>query len=104
MPKKTIADAMRDQILLSKLPFLPYPKDTQVSVSSIISNLQEHGFCIASAESIAHATQLRLTCGAIVNVFTSGKVVLQGALAQHEKLSILTQLEKALPAATICCL
>ena len=102
MAKKTIADAIRDQILLSNIPSHPYLKDNPVSALNIISKLLEHGFRIASAEPIAYAMQIRLTCGAIVNIFTSGKVVVQGKATQQDKLTILMQLEKALPAATIC--
>lgn len=104
MAKKTIADAIRDQILLSHVASRPYPKDNRMSALNIISTLHEHGFAITSAEPIAYGTQIRLTCGAIVNVFTTGKVVLQGRATKQDKLTLLMQLEKALPATTICCL
>ena len=48
--------------------------------------------------------QIRLTCGAIVNLYTTGKVVLQGKTTEQDKLTLLMQLGKALPATTICCL
>lgn len=75
-----------------------------MSALNIMSKLHEYGFGITSAEPIAYGTQIRLTCGAIVNLYTTGKVVLQGKVTEQDKVTLLMQLEKALPAATICCL
>jgi hypothetical protein len=104
MTVKTLAEALREQEFLSNSTEASFIKDDSCSAQSIIKKLEEHELPIASVEPIAHATQIRLCCGAIVNVFDSGNVVLQGAVAKHERLSTLTQLQKALPTTTRCCL
>lgn len=104
MTVKTLAEALREQEFLSNATDTSFIKDDSCSAPSIITKLEEHGLPIASVEPINYATQIRLTCGAIVNVFDSGKVVVQGTVANQAKLITLTQLQKALPATTRCCL
>lgn len=104
MTVKTLAEALREQEFLSNSTEGAFIKDDSCSAQGIIKKLEEHELPIASVEPIAHATQIRLTCGAIVNVFDSGKVVVQGAVAKQAKLNTLQRLQKALPATTRCCL
>ena len=85
MTVKTLADALREQEFLSNSTDASFIKDDSCSAQSIIKRLEEYELPIASVEPIAHATQIRLSCGAIVNVFDSGTIVVQGAVAKHEK-------------------
>ena len=104
MSSKSITEASLEQEFLSNTLPTSFVQQEVVSTKGIIAKLQEHGLSIASVEPISYAMQIRLTCGAIVNVFNSGKVVVQGTVAKQARMSTLAQLQKALPATTSCAL
>lgn len=98
MRARTIAEAIREQEFISNAPTNSLQKDDCVTVQSIITKLQEQGLQIASIRPIQCATQIRLICGGVISVYTSGKVVVQGSMPDYAKLK---QLEKVLPAHAI---
>ena len=73
-------------------------------VSNILQDLHGSGLVITSAEPISCATQIRLACGAVINVFTTGKVVVQGSLDKRLRQRLLQLLQQVLPANTTWCL
>ncbi len=73
-------------------------------VSNILQDLRGSGLVITSVEPISCATQIRLACGAVINVFTTGKVVVQGAVHKQYRQRVLQLLKQVLPVNTTWCL
>jgi len=63
----------------------------------INSNLLASGLPITSHSQIEHGHQIRLACGAIINVFDTGTVLVQGKLHPFRKTENLALLKRALP-------
>lgn len=63
----------------------------------IKSDLLAVGLSIASDSQIEHGHQIRLACGAIINVFATGTVLVQGKLHPFRKTENLALLKRALP-------
>lgn len=66
----------------------------------IVSKLQELDFFIRSVKPISHGVQIRLGCGAHVNVYSSGTVMVQGSLIASCRDESMEYLKRALPANT----
>lgn len=63
----------------------------------ISSNLLAYGLAIKSDQVIEHGHQIRLVCGAVINVYDKGTVLIQGKLHPFLKTENLTLLKQALP-------
>lgn len=63
----------------------------------IQSTLLAFGLPIASDSQIEHGHQIRLECGANVNVYDKGTVLVQGKLHPFRKTENLALLKQALP-------
>ena len=63
----------------------------------IKSNLLAAGLQITSDSQIEHGHQIRLECGAIINVFDKGAVLVQGKLHPFRKTENWALLKQALP-------
>jgi hypothetical protein len=83
---------------------IPFNHHEEFSVSKILQNLHGSGLVITSAEPISCATQIRLACGAVINVFTTGTVVVQGSVDKRFRQRLLHLLQQVLPANTTWCL
>jgi hypothetical protein len=66
----------------------------------IKSNLLAFGLPITSVNEIPYGHQIRIECGAIINVFDKGTVLVQGKLHPFRKTENLTLLKRALPPET----
>lgn len=66
----------------------------------IKSNLLTYGLAIKSDQVIEHGHQIRLDCGAIINVYDKGAVLVQGKLHPFRKTENLALLKQALPPET----
>ncbi len=66
----------------------------------IQTKLQELDFFIRSVKPISHGVQIRLGCGAYVNVYNSGTVMVQGSLIASCRDESMEFLKRALPANT----
>ena len=69
----------------------------------IEARLRQLDFHIASVSKIDHGQQIRLGCGAIVNVYNSGTVLVQGKLIPECREESLLTLKLALPSITRWC-
>ncbi|MDP2367415.1 hypothetical protein [Rhodoferax sp.] len=63
--------------------------------------LHELNFHIKSVRQIAFAQQIKLTCGAVVTTFDTGKVLVQGKFLPSSRDESLALLKQALPPETI---
>lgn len=66
----------------------------------IQAKLQELDFFIRSVKPIDYGVQIRLGCGAYVNVYDKGTVMVQGRLIESCRDESLEFLKRALPANT----
>ncbi len=67
-------------------------------LSKIIQDgLRTHGFTIIDAKDIQHGTQIRLVEGAIINVYKSPKVLVQGKAIFESPAQLRSRLEYVLP-------
>jgi len=98
MSSQTTSEKMLEHDFISsttnRVPFLP---QREVSVFSIATKLQEQAFSITTVDEIAYGTQIRLACGAIINVFDNGTVFVQGKMDKHTRTRTMELLKKALP-------
>jgi len=69
-------------------------------INRLIANLERNGLEVTSARPIEHAIQIRLDCGVIINVYKTGKVLVQGKLDPRGKAHRVYLLQKLLPAGT----
>lgn len=65
--------------------------------TQIEARLLEQGFYVVSVRPISYGQQIRLGCGAIINVYDKGTVLVQGKLHPHGKEESLRLLRQALP-------
>lgn len=63
----------------------------------IEAQLLHAGIFVDSVVEIDHGQQIRLGCGAIVNIYDSGTVLVQGKLSPRGGESTLAKLKKVLP-------
>ena len=70
------------------------------SINRLIVNLERSGLEVTSVRPIDHAYQIRLECGVIINVYRTGKVLVQGKLDPRCKTHCVYLLQKLLPAGT----
>lgn len=63
----------------------------------IENRLLELGLYVESVLNIGYGQQIRLGCGAIINVYDKGTVLVQGKLHPHGKEESLRLLRQALP-------
>ena len=75
-----------------------------MNAQEIEARLRQLDFHIASNSKIEHGWQIRLGCGAIVNVYNSGTVLVQGKLIPECREESLLTLKLALPPITRWCL
>lgn len=66
----------------------------------IEARLLELGLFVESVSKIGYGEQIRLGCGAVVNVYDKGTVVVQGKLHPNGKEESLRLLKQALPSDT----
>ncbi len=64
----------------------------------IQDGLRKHGFIIIDTKPIQHGTQIRLVEGAIINVYKSPKVLVQGKSIFESPAQLRSRLEYVLPA------
>ena len=69
-------------------------------VSEIENRLHKYGLTVISDCEMDYCHQFRLECGAIINAYFNGKVVVQGKLDPRGKGEHVTRLLKALPSHT----
>jgi len=74
-----------------------------MNADQIESKLLESDFYIDSVKKIDYGQQLRLGCGAIVNVYDKGTVLVQGKLIPQCREESLAKLRQALPPDTRWC-
>ena len=70
------------------------------SINRLIVDLVRSGMDVTSARPIDHAYQIRLDCGVIINVYRTGKVLVQGKLDPRGMTERVHLLQKLLPAGT----
>ena len=75
-----------------------------MNAQEIEAELTDLDFFINSVNKIEHGWQIRLGCGAIVNVYNSGTVLVQGKLIPECREESLLTLKAALPPETRWCL
>jgi hypothetical protein len=63
----------------------------------IQDGLRKHGFTIIDTKEIQHGTQIRLVEGAIINVYKSPKVLVQGKAIFESPEQLRSRLEYVLP-------
>ena len=63
----------------------------------IQDGLRAHGFTIIDTKEIQHGTQIRLVEGAIINVYKSPKVLVQGKAIFESPEQLRSRLEYVLP-------
>jgi hypothetical protein len=66
----------------------------------IVSKLQQLDFYIRAVKPISYGVQIRLGCGANVNVYDKGTVMVQGRLIESCRDESMEFLKRALPANT----
>ena len=64
----------------------------------IQDGLRAHGFTIIDTKEIQHGTQIRLIEGAVINVYKSSKVLVQGKSIFESPEHLRSRLEYVLPA------
>jgi len=64
----------------------------------IQDGLRKHGFHILETKPIQHGTQIRLLEGAIINVYGTPKILVQGTSVFESPQELKKQLEYVLPA------
>lgn len=74
-----------------------------MKTEQIETSLTECDFFIDSIKKIEYGQQLRLGCGAIVNVYDKGTVLVQGKLIPQCREESLAKLRQALPPDTRWC-
>lgn len=74
-----------------------------MDIATLSSKLHALDFDIICVKKIEHGQQFRLVCGAVINIYNSGTVLVQGKLHEHnrERSSIL--LKHILPPNTRWC-
>lgn len=70
------------------------------SINRLASHLQKSGLEVTSVLAIEYGCQIRLECGAIINVYKTGKVLVQGKLDPRGKAQRVHLLQQLLPAGT----
>ena len=70
------------------------------SIERLTVNLERSGLEVMSVRPIDHACQIRLECGVIINVYKTGKVLVQGKLDPRGMTERVYLLQKLLPAGT----
>ncbi len=70
------------------------------SINRLASHLQNSGLEITSVHTIEYGCQIRLECGAIINVYKTGKVLVQGKLDPRGKAQRVHLLQQLLPTGT----
>ena len=70
-------------------------------VENIVAALVAEDFYIATKKEIPYGLQIKLGCGAVVNVYSSGKVMVQGKLIPACAEESMPLLVKALPPLTM---
>jgi hypothetical protein len=66
----------------------------------LVNELEANGLEIISVIEIDYGHQIRLECGAIINVYTTGKVVVQGKLHPYVQPNLVALLQQILPSHT----
>lgn len=66
----------------------------------IENSLQKSGLKVNTAYQLDYCHQFRLACGAIINAYPNGKVVVQGKLDPRGKAEHVARLQNALPSHT----
>ena len=97
MPSPTIAEKHLEQDFISNDNPITFVKQCAISAQSIVIKLHEHGFSLISVQSIPYGQQLRLSCGAIINVYDKGTVFVQGKLDNKTRMNTLGKLKQVLP-------
>lgn len=67
----------------------------------LANRLHRVGLFVDTCTEIDYGYQIRLICGAIINVYSSGKVVVQGKLDPRGKTERVSLLHEILPASTV---
>ena len=70
-------------------------------VENIVAALVAEDFYIVTKKEIPYGLQIKLGCGAVVNVYSSGKVMVQGTLIPACAEESMPLLVKALPPLTM---
>lgn len=70
------------------------------TIGELVAQLRRHRLEVMSVREIEHAFQIRLECGVIINVYRTGKVLVQGKLDQRGMTERVYVLQKLLPAGT----
>ena len=70
------------------------------SINRLASHLQNRGLEVTSVLVIEYGCQIRLECGAIINVYKTGKVLVQGKLDPRGKAQRVHLLQQLLPTGT----
>jgi hypothetical protein len=84
----------------------PPPKTSQYHIPEpalamqIQQRLRELDFALDPPRRNAHGTQIRPRCGAVICVFDTGKVVVQGRLIESVAEESMVRLRQVLPAST----
>lgn len=63
----------------------------------IEKQLRDHGFIITEVKGINHGRQIKLMEGAVINIYTNNKVLVQGKSIFDEPEQLKEKLEAALP-------
>lgn len=71
-----------------------------VSVEAIYQQLRALEFAVVDVRQISHGEQIRLLCGAVVNVYDTGRVLVQGKLVESVREETLKLLRLVLPPTT----
>jgi hypothetical protein len=74
-----------------------------MDAQQIEAKLTDLDFFIHSVTKIDYGLQLRLGCGAVINVYDKGAVLVQGKLIPECREQSLTKLKQALPPDTRWC-
>ena len=69
-------------------------------VKRIMRRLRQEDFAILDWRKIPYGHQIRLGCGAAINVYSSGTVLIQGKLIESVRDESLALLKKILPTTT----
>ncbi len=69
-------------------------------VYEVENRLKKFGLKVNSAHQMDYCHQFRLACGAIINAYPNGKVVVQGKLDPRGKAEHVARLQNALPSHT----
>lgn len=70
------------------------------SINRFANRLEKSGLQVISVRTIEYGYQIRLECGAIINVYKTGKVLVQGKLDHRGKAQHVYLLQQLLPTGT----